>query len=204
MMKAKTFFLFFTLTLAGTFLFQSCNKNSSSNGSGCGPQTNTYYYISASDKALIPYKGTDTIKLQCNGGQIATFIGQGKDSGLVKTYAGSYDCPASLIENLQYYKTKYVSANYSLPLIIKQSFLYGAGGSYVIINFDNNEFSRGAFVFAGSHYDLDSLIIGTKTYTKIQFLPLTNNYQSTDKVYFNVQYGIIKIISQGKEWNLVP
>ena len=198
MMKTKNInILLLVIVLSCAFLFQSCTPPGSS---PCGPQSINYYYINATDKALIPYKGTDTIKLQCNGGQIATFIGQGKDSSFDKIFAGTADCPSTAIHNRQYYTTKYACSNYSLPLLVNLSFPTSDYTSYLSVTFDNK-------VFMTPVYDLSviqfqkNIIINGKQYFGYGMISSNNN---TDTIYFSKDYGIVKMILNGNSWTIVP
>lgn len=186
--------------LSSAFLFQSCKRNSSSNGSGCGPHTETYYYVSASDKALIPYNGKDTLKLQCNGGQIANFIGQGKDSGYNKVDASTVDCPGNEIHNRQYYTTKYVCSNYSLPLLLNLSFPTSDHTGYLSVTFDNKFFQIIISDIGVTKYQT-SLFINGKQYSAIGMEPPANNLN--DSIYFSKDYGIVKMISNGNIWAII-
>ncbi|MFI5221035.1 MAG: hypothetical protein ACHQK8_01830 [Bacteroidia bacterium] len=202
-MKIKIHFtLIFLLALASAFTFSACNKNN--NSSGCTNYRETTYNIASLERQVIPYKGNDTIKLlNVTLNQTAIFIGKGFDTIYTKVdESNDPGCPWTNVAKRQSIQTTYTSVNYSLPLIIKQSLLYGDDGSYIVINFNNSEFLRGSGTLRPP-YDLDSLVLGNKTYRNIRFLYLNLNSQFTDMVYYNVQNGIIKIISNGQEWNLL-
>ena len=193
--------LLFAIILSSAFLFHSCIKDSSSNNSSpCGPQINNYYYVSASDKANIPYTGTDTIKLQYSGGPTANFIGQKKDSGYDKQAVLSTDCPNQIINNTQYYNTKYVSSNYSLPLYVKVGQPYGVNTSYLTINFDNKDFIASVSDISVTKYQ-KIFIINGKQYSAISMIPF---YNYTDTIYFSKDYGIVKMISSANTWTIIP
>ncbi|MFI5220947.1 MAG: hypothetical protein ACHQK8_01380, partial [Bacteroidia bacterium] len=165
-MKLKLLSILIFLFTGFIFLL-GCNKNNSS--SGCPSYQETTYNIASLDRQVIPYKGNDTIKLlNVMLNQTAIFIGKGFDTIYTKVDE-SYDpgCPWTTVAKCQSIQTKYISANYSLPLIVTQT-LATTATSIIVINFNNAEFSF--WGDKGSHHDLDSLNINGKLYTNIYFI----------------------------------
>jgi len=80
------------LCIIAIILLQSCDKDSSP----CrNSETNIYYNIADSNKAKIPYSGTDTLVFISDQGDTATLVGQGKKTYYItntRDNSGNADC----------------------------------------------------------------------------------------------------------------
>ena len=110
------------------------------------------------------------------------------------------DCPGTNIHNRQYYTTKYVSSNYSLPLIIQDKIEYSDYSDDLVITFDNKDFFTGTPDIGVSKYQ-KTLVINGIQYSAIGII---TSYNNKDTIYFSKDYGVVRIVSKGNLWNIIP
>ena len=100
---------------------------------------------------------------------------------------------------MQYYNTKYVSSNYSLPLYVSIGQPYGANACFLTINFDNKDFTIPVYNIGVTNWQ-KIFIINGKQYSSIAIVADNSN---TDSVYFSKDYGVVRIVSKGNQWNII-
>jgi hypothetical protein len=107
-MKTK---LLYSTIISLLFIIQACKRTEPD----CGDLSDiiTNYNIADSNKAKIPYTGTDTLVFVSNTGDTATLIGQGKNTHYesVKSNISGGDCPRSSVLNYQNIEINFESPN---------------------------------------------------------------------------------------------
>lgn len=165
------------------------------------------YNISDSNKAKIPYIGTDTLIFVSNTGDTATLIGQGKDDYYEKDtkLAKGGDCPLYEVNNYEYIEVNYVGNELikSLKyLVFKNDFdPKNLTGLSIKINNQINVVIGNtigiSFEYVTDYLPVqDSILIGNMI-SKGGYID--NNY----KILYNKQYGILKFKdTNNKTWVL--
>jgi hypothetical protein len=92
-----------------------------------------------------------------------------------------------------------VSNNYSLPIYVKLAFPYGDNTSYLTITFDNKDFFTSTESIGVTNFQ-KSFLINSKQYYAVSMIPA---YNYIDTLYFSKDYGVIRIVSKGNQWNII-
>jgi len=183
-MKLKTYISFIFLFLLGGIFIHSCTKGK------CSQQPDETYYMKASDKAQIPYSGTDTLKFLHNAVDTILFIGQGKLSYFNVQYGMWGDCPAP-IQRREEYTIKYTSTMYNSSIFYTYGIpYYGSSGTQISIRFEDGEFGY-ELIGMRAPWTFNSLQIANKVYTNIALFDPTVN--TSDSLYYNLQFGILRM-----------
>lgn len=182
-----------------TFI-QSCSKDTKCSFA----DTNIYYNLADSNKAKIPYTGTDTLVFISDQGDTATLVGQGKKTyyNTITNNAGTVDCPK--IENRNYENVNFEFKN-DTSIFFKATFSilkYDVLGGYpsttsIKFNFNNTEidFSNIEYIMSFKSFQ-DSILLNGK-YVGGVYLGF-NTYNAL----FNFENGILKFKYNNKNWIL--
>jgi len=138
-MKTK---LLYISIISLLFILQACKRTEPD----CGDLSDviTNYNIADSNKAKIPYSGTDTLVFVSNSNDTAVLIGQGKKSfqtAIRNSIAGG-DCPRNAISNYDNIKINFLSYNLLLANISLSIYKYekfGGSPNSTSINFRVND-----------------------------------------------------------------
>jgi hypothetical protein len=119
-MKTK---LLYSSLISLLFIIQACKRTEPD----CGDLSDviTNYNIADSNKANIPYTGTDTLVFISEAGDTVTLFGQGKDAyyASVRRSIKGGDCPRTGIENYENIKYLYNSNDTSIIQIYYLAFM---------------------------------------------------------------------------------
>jgi hypothetical protein len=132
-------------------------------------------------------------------GDTHIFVGVGKTGNYDRTSL-SYDCSDYYFrENNSY---KFISNTFNSPLYIGQYITIVSMSTPIsYINFEN-KFYEGYLYLNQSN--LDSIIILNKIYYNTQFISNPTSIPTNYKIYFNKEYGCLKIILEnGETWELL-
>lgn len=174
-MKTK---LLYIVIICLQFIY-SCKRTETS----CGDlsDVNTYYNISAADKAKIPYTGTDTLVFISDENDTAMIIGMGKLSHYetIRGSISSGDCPRSSVDNFDNIEFNFIGLNKKFSSLKFKAYMYEKikpKFPYIEILADGGYRSLGSFQY--SHIS-DSVIINGNfvvgLYTDIDSLISYNN-----------------------------
>jgi len=184
------------------FILQACKRDTD-----CGDLSDviTNYNIADSNKAKIPYTGTDTLVFVSDANDTAVLIGQGKNTyyQIVTKGLSSGDCPRSSVEKYETIEYYYKSVNLNLPYFKFITDLYDDFGgkpstTNISININNYEISHSSFDYISSiNIAEDSIQINSKYIEGIYW-----EFGSNKKTLFNFKYGLLKFQYNNKEWKL--
>ena len=199
-MKTFPFILYLLLT---TILLSNCGEQKIT----CDPDSHKYILVKPEEKAVLPYKGFDTLKLKHSSGEEYTFYAGKMDSVFyINAKSTSPDCANNIFEHKQYYKLDFTSSNISSPSL---SILVGLTGplnfSMLNINLKNNLFEGNATFpkYPNPNY-IDSVNIQGKTYNKVLKLYQNLKIGSDNYVLYNAEFGVLKFVLQtGETWERV-
>ena len=176
-------------------LCQSCKKDNN-----CGDTSDVVnnYFISADDKAKIPFKGNDTLVYISDAGDTATLIGEGKNTRTeqkITNISGS-DCAKNQIDKKETISIEYNGNNNELNKI-----LYKISGNnertlieYMVNTVYSNDYP---YYFNSDKFYKDSTLIKSIFYSGVILDNI--NY----KALYNFNYGFLKIeFKGGKIWFL--
>ncbi len=192
------------ITIFSFLLLQACKLKEPD----CGDLSDviTNYNIADSNKAKIPYTGTDTLVFVSNTGDTATLIGQGKNTQYesVRSSIKGGDCPRTGIENYENNKYVYNSNDTSIIQIYYLAFmrngnLISSPPSYNSLRIAIN----GINFFDGDITDVnnekfytDSIFIKGKYFKGLYI-------DDIKSVLYNYKYGILKIKNiKNRNWIL--
>jgi hypothetical protein len=176
-------------------LTQSCSKDTN-----CGDTSDVVnnYFISADDKAKIPFKGNDTLVYISDAGDTATLIGEGKNTWTEQkiTNISGGDCAKNQIDKKETISIECNGNNNELNKI-----LYKISGNkertlieYVVNTFYSNDYP---YYFNSDKFYTDSTLINSIFYPGV----LIDNVNY--KALYNFNYGFLKIeFKGGKIWLL--
>ena len=200
--KTKHLFLFSFLSL---ILLVSCGERKID----CALDSHKYFYVSPKVKAVIPYKGYDTLKLKHSSGEEYTFYAGKMDSVFyINAKSTSPDCANNIFEHRHGYRLEFTSDNYPNLLTLSLTNAYNESSRFEITLKKRIIFITSALTNLppppSPVYDYDSLLINEKVYYHVQVL-----YKSTqdhsEKLLYNTEYGILKFIySNGETFERIP
>ena len=192
-MKTK---LLYSTIISLLFIIQACKRTEPD----CGDLSDiiTNYNIADSNKAKIPYTGTDTLVFVSNTGDTATLIGQGKNTHYesVKSNISGGDCPRSSVLNYQNIEINFESPNDTnlTTIFLKVNRPINAVNYTYLKLFLNTKGLSSFPLELLKNYD-DSVLIN-KEYIKGYYIDSNKN-----QVLYNYQKGIIKLIDfKNKIW----
>jgi hypothetical protein len=198
-------FAFILCSLLTTILLSNCGEQKIT----CAPDSHEYYYVSPKAKAVIPYKGFDTLKLKHNSGEEYTFYAGKMDSVFyIDARSTGADCANNIFEHRQGYRLEFIADNYPNLLTVSLTNAYIGSSQFEITLKKGIVFNTIATLDfpppPSPKYDYDSLLINGKVYYHIQVL-----YKSTqnhaDELLYNTEYGILKFIySNGETFERIP
>jgi hypothetical protein len=199
----------YNLILIVAFAILLTLSSCSDKGPGCAPDRTEYFFIKPEEKAVLPYKGFDTIKMKHSSGAIHTFIAGPLDSGYnITARATSPDCANNIFEYRQGYKISFSAVNYKSPIIVSLTNAYTSGSAELdIIHKNGITFNTIATLDfpppPSPRYDFDSLLINGKMYYSIQLIYQDDNDHS-EKLFYNSKFGILKFdYSDGETWERI-
>ena len=179
------------MLFAVTFVFSNCKKDNTTGK--CGG--NKYYHnLSASDKTKVPYSGTDTLVFVSNNEDTAVCLGQGKKQFYVtSSFYANPDCPP----NTDYYEANsYLMAstnsNFQLNFTLYKDDGYGLPAIHVIRKQTDFRLSLVHINYQAAENFIDSLKVRNVWYKRATVIWSHGNPQA-DKLYYNQEFGIIKI-----------
>ena len=195
-MKLKTYISFIFLFLLGGIFILSCSKGK------CSQLPDETYYLSSTDKAQIPYSGTDTLKFLHNAIDTILFIGQGKQSYFNVQSGMQGDCAAP-IQRREEYTFKYTSTMYNSSIFYTYGIPSNAeSGTQISILFEEGEFYN-ELISIRAPWVFNSLQIANKVYTNIALFDPTVN--TSDSLYYNLQSGILRmsLMHNTSKWEII-
>lgn len=167
-------------------LTQSCSKDSACKNT----ETNIYYNIADSNKAKIPYTGTDTLVFVSDQGDTATLIGQGKQTYYVKNTrnnSGNADCQWIENKNYEDFKINFKGLDNKIDFI---DYMLNSGNNTGLtgfeININNMQKSEYNFEYSSDFLPIEDSIYFNSKYIKGGYI---NDNKS---ILYNRQYGILK------------
>ena len=191
-MKTKIYFISIYIFFAISF---SCQKDCT--------QNTTTSNISSSNKSKIPYTGKDTLTfVRTTSGDTFTFYSNGWQSGYGVGYTAE-DCPQK--EACEIRQLVFQSPTFSKSISISLYIQNVTKWTFIDIGFQNTVFENTASSLRAP-YDLDSTLIQGEKYYDILFMSdLDSATPITYNCYYNIQYGILKLIfANGETWELIP
>lgn len=183
------------------FIIQACKRTEPD----CGDLSDviTNYNIADSNKAKIPYTGTDTLVFISDAGDTATLIGQGKNTHYesVRSNISGGDCPRSSVTKYEYVDYEYNGKNLLIPYCKFSIFKFDQYGnpSTTTIKFiiTNNVISISNFEYINSiKVPQDSILLNNK------FIDGVYMEYNSNKTLFNFKNGILKFEYDDKKWTL--
>ena len=201
----------YNLILIVAFAILLTLSSCSDKGPGCAPDRTEYFFIKPEEKAVLPYKGFDTLKIKHSSGAIHTFIAGPIDSGFnITARSTSPDCANNIFEYRQYYSINFVSSSTKnhITTFIENNSSYGS--ALCKMNFQNVDYFIGTSTFTlppprKGYYDYDSISINSISYKYVRKIypnweENTNNY-----VLYNREFGLLKVtLSNGETWERIP
>lgn len=181
-------------------LAQSCTKDSSF----CGDQSdkNVYYNIAGSNKAKIPYTGTDTLVFISEANDTATLIGQGKKTYYKQVVKGNgyNDCPRSTYYNYENLEFNFVSSNNLVNKITFKIYMPNNAGvpdfTYIGVDLNNNYLVQRSFEYLNSlNTPHDSIKINNIFINGFYFNDLTSK-----TMLYSPKYGILNFKFNNLIW----
>jgi hypothetical protein len=185
------------------FILQACKRDTD-----CGDLSDviTNYNIADSNKAKIPYTGTDTLVFVSDANDTAVLIGQGKNTyyQIVTKGLSSGDCPRTSVEkyenvdmNFEGKTTNTFAKTIQYKLFTDKEndndealqITYNGKLTYSQLNASNDESNYSNYIINGNVFKGVKLI-------NIKTFP----FDTTTSIVFNHKYGILKIIN--KSYNL--
>jgi hypothetical protein len=196
-MKSK---LLYISIISLLFIIQACKRTEPD----CGDLSDviTNYNIADSNKAKIPYIGTDTLVFISDAGDTATLIGQGKNTHYesVRRNISGGDCPRSSVTRYENIDINYSGDDTTINAInfnlrgIDNSFPYNS----IRIFINGTSYSDYSTIeyFDAKNPNQDSLFINNKYQYGL--------YMSNNIILFNLKLGILKIkdYRKSKIWML--
>lgn len=161
---------------------------------GCKPNEkcvdgNSYKYIDEYDYSKIPYKDHSVLTfIDKKTKDTMVFTGQGFQYGFGK-YVAQGECPQTT--NLEYRSLTFINIKNKDEVLIENKFV-SFDVSHIGITYKNlcKNFSP---VEVSKPYKYDSLIIQGTKYYNVQYLKDINPYTSFLSIYYNLNYGILKL-----------
>ena len=150
---------------------------------------NNYRYIDEYDYGKIPYKDHSQLTfVDKKTKDTLVFTGQGFQYGFGK-YVSQGECPQTT--NLEYRSLTFINNKNKDEILIENKFV-SFDVSYIGITYKNlsKNFSP---VEVSKPYKYDSLIIQGTKYYNVQYLKDTHPYTPFLSIYYNLNYGILKL-----------
>jgi hypothetical protein len=202
-MKTLAFILCSLLT---TILLSNCGEQKIT----CDPDRHEYSYVTPEDKAVLPYKGFDTLKLKHSSGEEYTFYAGALDSAFyINAKSTSPDCANNIFEHQQGYFLDFQSSNYPQPLKVSLARSFAYGGARLEITLKKGvTYKTTASLYIppppSRYYDFDTLIINNYKYFNIRLI-YKDNVDKKNILYYNRDFGILKIeYSNGETFERIP
>jgi hypothetical protein len=190
------------LSIIAIILLQSCDDKDSS---PCrNSETNIYYNIADSNKAKIPYSGTDTLVFISDQGDTATLIGQGKKTFYVtstRNNSGNADCQWLENKNFENFEINFKNYNNFFSNVSFSIFKYNDNlGSYpnttsMKFEVDNIEIASSNIEYISSLKSFQDSILLNGKFVGGVYLGF-NTYNTL----FNFEKGILKFNYDNKNW----
>ena len=150
---------------------------------------NNYRYIDEYDYSKIPYKDHSVLTfIDKKTKDTLVFTSQGFQYGFGK-YVAQGECPQTT--NLEYRSLTFINNKNKDEILIENKFV-SFDVSYIGITYKNlsKNFSP---VEVSKPYKYDSLIIQGTKYYNVQYLKDTHPYTPFLSIYYNLNYGILKL-----------
>jgi hypothetical protein len=175
--------------------FTTCKKDSSN---GCGGSIKSYYYLSVTDKAKVPYTGTDTLVFISNTNDTAVCIGQGKKQfyEILSTPKVNGDCDPDF-DYYEAYYYKFIDKNNMLNISMNVWLcdLYMCDVMDITLNSVRVYPIRTSFFY--EKYYNDSAFTNQSSYKTLRINDGLGNI-----IQYNIKKGMIQIQSNNKIWKL--
>ncbi|MFI5221276.1 MAG: hypothetical protein ACHQK8_03045 [Bacteroidia bacterium] len=201
-MKTKITIILIASTLLCALFFNTCKKDS------CKQPPPVIYNLNATDKSLMVYTGSETIKFSTNTNDTLILMGQGKNGFYsILSGAGYGDCPEA-DQQYEGYKINFTSGTKNDILSFSQT-TAGLSGStdfnVDIFNNIQNYSSKFHFPLTLTYHGYgDTITLNNITYNDIIHFYPDDSYNSADSLYYSVKFGVIRIKrTNGQFFNLI-
>ncbi len=154
--------------------------------------------IDPSFRSLMPYHVNDTLRFKVNIGQVAEYVVQ-NDSGYGEGFYEDHECYYTyqdqfLVQTLQKRKVLQGIDNFSFWLSQEYPMVPNRIGVRIVCNgyvFLSNSDALSAP--STLHYTYDSINIDNQTYYSVRRILSESSYPAVDTLYYNKDFGIIKV-----------
>jgi hypothetical protein len=198
-------FAFILCSLLTTILLSNCGEQKIT----CAPDSHEYYYVKPEEKAVLPYKGFDTLKLKHSSGEEYTFYAGKMDSVFyINAKSTSPDCANNIFEHRQGFVIHFKHQVNTIYDIAYQMYIpsYYSSSTMVSVLFQKNkfEFDTDLYKFPSNNTNVfDSLNINGFFYYKVT--KAVSKSSSNNYLLYNSNYGILKIVlSNGETFERIP
>jgi hypothetical protein len=171
-------------------LLCSCHKP-------CNEEKKEYHYIDSSEKAKIIYTGFETLTFLHNHKDTVYFHGTGVQNYLNDLTIGTDACPKPIIygEGRQFLFKDQLGLN---KIYLNQDY-YDGPVTNVSFNFESH-----LFIYISVYIDWgkDTLTVLTNTYNNVS-VPYPRTSKVHDSLYYDRDYGIIKVVTESEVWERI-
>lgn len=188
------------LLLIAIIFLHACKRDNN-----CGDLSDviTNYNIADSNKAKIPYTGTDTLVFVSNANDTVTLIGRGKNThyeSVRNSLNGNSDCPKYEVIKYENIDINFISNNDTLITSIYYKVyhpIHDVNYTYINLYLNTKGLSSYPFELLNNKVFEDSVLVKNK-YIKGYYID-----SNRSQVLYNYQKGIIKFIDfTNKSWTI--
>ncbi len=183
------------------FIGSSCNRNT---GPCPEPQRDTVL-LSPSVKDVVPYKVNDIIRFKHNNSETWSYKLQSIDSGFNITSENDRECPnlhLSQYISFNLWKSNTTSTKWDIKTVLYFPYISGAARiKFSYINSDIEETTSFIPPPPSVFYKYDSLEVNGFYY---KYVIKLSGFSQYDTIYYNRQYGILKIVANNEVLERVP